>query len=156
MDLNIDWAELADATETKKTKYRFADVQNLFKKVAFDVYKPLVGNTETLWELREEDGQKFLYSVYDEATDLKALSSNTPDWQAASDSDGKNVTLSFRKLPLVRFASTEHGFSQDEAEGFAQFLQTKAQDKEFVSALVKQLPGPKQAALAALLNGSKN
>ena len=155
MALDLNWEHLSESTETARTRYKFADVQHLMRKVAFDQYKPLSG-ADTLWELREEDGTKYLYSVYDDATDLTATSANDADWQATSDRDGKNVTLSFKQLPLVRFAAAEHGFAPDEADGFAKFLQTKARDQEFVSKLVKQLPDAKQAALASLLNGSTN
>lgn len=155
MALNLDWENLADSTETAHTRYKFADVQHLMRRVAFDVYKPLSGS-DVCWELREEDGIKYLYSVYDKPEDLTATSTKDQDWVATSDRDGKNVTLSFRQFPLVRFAAASHGFAQDEAEDFAKFLQAKAQDKEFADKLVRQLPEPKRAALAALLNGSKN
>ena len=155
MALDLNWEHLSESTETARTRYKFADVQHLMRKVAFDQYKPLSG-ADTLWELREEAGTKYLYSVYDDATDLTAKSADDADWQATSDRDGKNVTLSFKQFPLVRFAAAEHGFAPDEADGFAKFLQTKARDQEFVSELVKQLPDAKQAALASLLNGSTN
>jgi hypothetical protein len=156
MALDLNWEHLSESTETARTRYKFADVQHLMRKVAFDIYKQIGDKVENLWELREEDGTKYLYSVYDDAADLTAKSSDDADWQATSDRDGKNVTLSFKQLPLVRFAAAEHGFAPDEADGFAKFLQTKARDQEFVSELVKQLPDAKQAALASLLNGSTN
>ena len=154
MTLELDWQGLSEGTETKRTCHKFADVQHLVRKIAFDQYKPLVG--EGLWELREEDGVKYLFSVYDEPSDLKATSSAATDWQAASDRDGKNVTLSFKQMPLMRFAAAKCGFTPDEAESFAKFLQAKSQDSEFVSKLATQLPDAKKAVLADLLNGSEN
>ena len=151
-DSELDWASLSENTETRRARYRFDDVKSKFKKIAFDVYKPTgasAGDAQ-LWELRDEGGEKFLYAIYEQPTDLTATSALI-DWTATSDRDGKNVTLSFKNTPLVRYASAQHGFEPDEANGFAEFLQTKVQDQEFATQVVAQLAEPKQVLFASLL-----
>lgn len=155
MSLDLDWDHLVEATTTAHTRFKFADVEHLFRKIAFDSYRLKDTSAPGLWELREEDGVKYLYSVYDDAVDLTTVS-QTSDWRATADRDGKNITLAFKQLPLMRFAAADHGFAQDEAADFAHFLQSKVQDQEFVSQLVKTLPEAKQTALANLLKEREN
>lgn len=150
MSANFDWTRLADVVEPKRDhqRLRWDEVRTGFRKVAWDVYKPLDGS-EQLWELRDgEDGQKYLYSMYESApvktseeeplAEIKTASST--DWTAICDRDRKNITLSFKGFPLKRFASEEFKFAPDEAEQFAAFLQAKAAEPDFVRQVIKGLP----------------
>lgn len=152
MGIDLDWSALENQTVSERTKYSFKDVEHLVYKVAFDQYKPLSGS-DTLWELREEDGKKFLYAVYDKPEDLTIKSQS--GWDAISDRDGKNITLSYKAIPIMRFASTEHGFDKEEAADFAFYLKKKAANEVFVKELIAGLPSSKRELLVQLLNGSK-
>ncbi len=149
MAADFDWAQLADVVEPKREVQRLSwpEVQGNFRKVAWDVYKPLDGS-ESLWELREDtDGQKYLYAMYEavapvvatEEPRMVAVAQRT-DWSAVCDRDRKNITLSFKGFPLKRFGSDEFGFAPDEAEQFARFLQDKTADAGFVRQVIKGLP----------------
>lgn len=150
MSADFDWARLADVVEPKRDTQRLAweEARGSFRKVAWDVYKPLDGS-EQLWELRDgEDGKKYLYAMYESApvktsedsqpTEIKTTASS--DWTAICDRDRKNITLSFKGFPLKRFASDEFKFAPDEAEQFAAFLQEKAAEPEFVRQVITGLP----------------
>lgn len=151
----LDWMLLSEQTETKRAKYRFDDVRGQVRKIAFDVFKAT--NGDSLWQLQEDDdGQKFLYAIYGEPAELTATSADINGWKATPDRDGKNVSLAFKNLPLIRFASAEHGFDPAEATEFAQFLETKVQDPEFVAKMSASLPENKRALLQAELTGSTN
>lgn len=150
----LDWALLDDRTQTKRVRHRFEEVKHAVKKVAFDVFKST--NGDQLWELRSDpDGTKYLYAIYGEPAEITTTSSDTNGWKATPDSAGKNVTLSFKNLPLIRFASAEHGFEPDEAADFAHFLQSKVQDPAYVAKMAEKLPEPKRQLLAAALSGSE-
>lgn len=154
---DLDWGVIATCVAPRTDRVRFADVSGQFKKIAWDMYKPLSGE-ETLWELREEDGEKFLYAVYGDESELKVtagLNATEPvraAWTAFSDREGRNITLSFKNVPIKRFAATEFGFTPDEAEEFAAFLTVQAADKDFVSRLLGTLPEAKKVAVAQLIN----
>lgn len=153
MSYELDWQVLERST-TPQTKYAFDEVKHLFRKVAFDVYKPLNGS-DKLWELRDDPEGKFLYALYDEAEDLNVQSEKGPiGWEATADRDGLNVTLSFKNVPLVRFASERYNFASDEAELFAEFLKSKTSDKKFVNKLMNILPENKRQVLAGLNKGA--
>jgi hypothetical protein len=153
MSYELDWRALGESLAPRTDKLKFEQVKHLFKKVAWDAYKPLSGS-ETLWELREEDDGQYLYAVYgDEETLIsKASVDGTNDWSATSDREGKNVTLSFKHIPIKRFAASEYGFTPSEAGEFAAFLTSKASDQEFIAGLVSTLPEAKKIAVAQLIN----
>jgi len=150
MSADYDWARLAEVIEPKPDtrRLRWDEVRGGFRKIAWDVYKPMDGS-EQLWELRDgDDGNKYLYAMYESApvktsegepaTEFKATASS--DWTAICDRDRKNVTLSFKGFPLKRFASDEFKFMPDEAERFASFIQAKAAEPYFIRQIIKGLP----------------
>ncbi len=149
MAADFDWAQLANVVEPKREAQRLSwpEVKGNFRKVAWDVYKPLDGS-ESLWELREDtDGQKYLYAMYEAAAPVVASEepqlvavAQSSDWTAVCDRDRKNITLSFKGFPLKRFGSEEFKFAPDEAEQFARFLQDKTADAGFVRQIIKGLP----------------
>lgn len=152
MPNDFDWSIVEEAISPKKdNKLNFDKVSHLFRKVAFDVYKPLSGS-DKLWELREENGEKFLVALYDDSTDMVVESqTNDSDWTAVADSEGKNVTLAFKKVPIYRFASGQYKFSSSLAHDFARFIEKKAQDGAFLHQLLEQMPKAKRDAVIALL-----
>lgn len=153
MQNELDWNMLA---KTKKTAggLPFEDVKNQFKKVAWDVYKPL-HDSEKLWELREVDGEKFLFALYDsDDAELTVESKNdTSPWTATASLAGENVTLSWEGVPIYRFANTEYKFKASEASEFAEFIQKKASaDESFVENIKQAMPEIKRQALEKLMN----
>lgn len=151
MPNNFDWASLNNMVNPSKTALAFDDVKNHFQKVAFDVYKQ--NGSDKLWELREENGQKFLVALYDNVENLVVESTeNKPNsWVAIADSDKKNVTLSFKNTPVAKFASSEYNFTEQEADAFAKFVEKKAADASFISALVETMPEKKREVVLKLL-----
>lgn len=153
MPTDFDWSIVEEAITPKKdNKLEFDKVAHLFRKVAFDVYKPLSGS-DKLWELREENGEKFLVALYDDPTDMVVESNEEqPEWTAVADNEGKNVTLAYKKVPIYRFASGQYKFSSNLANDFARFIEKKAQDSAFLHQLLDQMPQAKRDAVIALLN----
>lgn len=151
MSFELDWTALGATTNPRTDRLAFDEVKHMFKKVAWDAYKPLSGS-DILWELREEDDGKFLYAIYGDENSLVTTASVSSNWTAISDHDGKNITLSYSNVPIKRFSSVEYGFQPSEVEEFASFLKAKAEQKDFVSELLKTLPESKQVAVARLIN----
>lgn len=152
MSFGYDWDSLKEKVEPDESKIAFNDVKHLFKKVAFDVYKEKSGDSK-LWELREEDGVQYLVALY-ENDDTLTVESNKEanEWSATPDSEGKNVTLSYRDFPLKRIAIADLGVKPDKADEFASFLVSKVQDKTFLSNLINSMPKQKKIAVLELLD----
>jgi hypothetical protein len=166
MSANFDWARLAGVVEPKRDTQQLLwdDVRSGFRKIAWDVYKPLSGSDQ-LWELRDgEDGNKYLFAMY-ENSPVKTSEEETPpdelkvtassDWAAICDRDRKNITLSFKGYPLKRFSSDEFKFMPDDAERFAAFLQSKTASSDFVKQVIKGLPLNTAGVLSELKTNSE-
>jgi hypothetical protein len=147
---SFNWSVVDKAVNKKRVVYEFDEVKHLFKKVAFDVYKPVTGSDQ-LWELRDgDDGKKYLFALYEEGQDIVAEAS-AKEWYATPDSQGLNITLSYKQIPVARFASAECGFTPEEAGEFAAFIEKKATNKDFVREMLKHLPEAKRIALIRLM-----
>lgn len=154
MSFDLDWTALGLDGNQRQDRLAFNENKHLFRKVAWDAYKPLSGS-DILWELREEDGNKFLYAIYENGPELVTTASaptTSPLWDAISDHEGKNVTLSFMQVPIKRFSAAEYSFAPSEADEFGQFLKAKASEETFISNLLETLPEAKKLAVAKLLN----
>lgn len=147
---SFNWSVVDKAVNKKRIVYEYEDVKHLFKKVAFDVYKPVTGS-EQLWELRDgPDGKQYLFALYEEGEDIVAQAS-MKQWYAVPDAQGLNITLSFKQIPIARFASNECGFKPEEANAFAAFIEAKAMNQDFVKEMLKHLPEAKRNALISLM-----
>lgn len=148
---SFNWSVVDKAVNKSRTVYAYEDVKHLFKKVAFDVYKPVTGS-EQLWELRDDpDGKQYLFALYEDSEDIVAQAS-AKEWYALADAQGKNITLSYKQIPIARFASDVCGFQPEEAASFAEFIEKKAMNQDFVSEMLKHLPEAKRTALVSLMD----
>lgn len=158
---DFDWQGLAEqiSPARKNPVYAFNEVQDQFRKVAFDVYKR-VGDPTNLWELRDgPDGKKYLFALYEDRDMVAESGSDSAQvkkasvWVAVPDSSRRNVTLSCRGTPICRFAGSEYGFDTSDAVAFADFIQKKAEDSDFVNKLVEQMPDSKRAFVKTVISG---
>lgn len=142
---SLDWTQLAGNVVPDTGRIPYEPNKHLFRKVAFDVFQLSSSPVESLWALEDgEDGEQFLVAQYsDEDTDTETLESKS-HWEALSDREGKNVTLTYKTTAIQRFASTDHGFGEEDVHLFQQALIEKlASDKEFVSKLLQSQPKAK-------------
>lgn len=115
-----------------------------FKKVAFDMYKVDNDPYESLWALQEIDGKQHLVR----ASDPQFETRKSGDWEAISDYDKKNVTLSYKNIPITRFSSDEYGFSSNDISLFkSAIIEKSSSDDSFVKELLKEQPSNKRDAL---------
>ncbi len=152
----MDWSLLNEVVNPRTDRCSFETNKHLFKKVAFDVYRPKSGNTEQLWELRtSDDGESYLYALYGDQDNIVSESSvEQKDFTAASDAEGKNVTLAYKNVPIYRFASEQYQFESSDASNFAEFIESKAQDMKWIQELMNQaMSEERRAAVKKLIQG---
>lgn len=117
-----------------------------FKKVAFDRFKVENDPYESLWALQEIDGKHFLVRASDPQFETK----KSGDWEAISDYDRKNVTLSYKNIPITRFSSSDYGFSSDDISIFkSALIEKSSSDDSFVKELLKDQSQNKREALVS-------
>lgn len=153
MPVGYDWTLLNAKLNPKKDRIDFQSTKHLFRKVAFDVYKPISGS-DRLWELRhDEDGKEYLIALYSDEDDLvvESQEDGSNKWTAVADHEGKNVTLSYRDFPITRIAIAQYGVDSHRAEDFARFVEKKATDKNFIANLLASMPESKRQSVMKLL-----
>ena len=57
----------------------------------------------------------------------------------------------FFTTPIIRFASAQYNYSPDDAEKFAEFVETKAQNQNFIKDLLQTMPEQKREAVLEML-----
>lgn len=145
-----DWDALQSALQPRVASGRdYNAISGAFSKVAFDVYRDNADGS--LWELREVDGKKVLFALYEDDTEHVKTASVATKWTAYPDSQEQNVTLLHGSTPIFRFAADQYGFV-GEAGRFASYVATRAaRDPEFVNGLLNQLtPMRREAALRTI------
>lgn len=151
---SFDWNKIDQAVNHTRTRYEFSSSQHLFRKVAFDRYKPVHSQSPQLWELRTaEDGKEYLFALYDQGEDLTTISAK--DWTATPNHDGSSITLAFKQEPIHRFASKDCGFDPADAVEFADFIETKTADPEWVNHLLnKAISDERRQSVEQLIRGA--
>jgi hypothetical protein len=153
----FDWEKINKVVNPEPVKrLEYEGNKHLFRKVAFDAYKSISGNSDQLWELRDgEDGKTYLYALYGDGSDIVANSHNEEkQWQATADSDGENITLSYKKVPIYRFASSQYPFEPGNAGKFAKFVEAKTQDPKWVGEFLENaMSAERKAVVLKLIQG---
>jgi hypothetical protein len=117
-----------------------------FNKVAFDMFKVDQDPYDGLWALQEIDGKPHLVRASNPQSDIRKAG----DWEAISDYEKKNVTLSYKNIPITRFSSDEFGFSSNDISIFKSALIEKtSSDQSFVKELLVEQPQSKRDALVS-------
>lgn len=148
----IDWGALANSLAPKAAKETYEVTSGQFSKIAFDVYRK--NNDNSLWELREVDGKKLLFALYDDESDEQVKTASSR-WSAFQDSAEQNVTLVCDNVPIFRFAAQDYNF-HGEAARFASYIANKAStDKEFVDSLLEQMTPARRASAIEVIRGDK-
>lgn len=125
---------------SKKDKIK-ADGNTKFYKVAFDLYKVYGDHYDGLWKLNEG----YLVRASDPQYDHSKKYSN---WTAVSDYENKNVTLSYKDVPIQRFSSSEFEFGEEEVGMFkSALLESVESDSEFIKNIFDSQPKNKREAL---------
>lgn len=130
-DIELDLAPLYKMmTKTaSKEKVLLKEALNSarFAQVGIGVFRD---SDSHIWKLEQgEDGTEYIIRAEDEEQ-LSAESNS--DWAATPDATKKVVTLSYKGMPLCKFASKDYGFDESSASNFADFLLSKTSDARYV------------------------
>lgn len=117
-----------------------------FNKVAFDMFKIDQDPYDGLWALQEIEGKPHLVRASNPQVDIKKAG----DWEVISDYEKRNVTLSYKNIPITRFSSDEYGFSSNDISIFKSALIEKtSSDESFIKELLVEQPHNKREALVS-------
>lgn len=116
------------------------------KKVAFDMVKVYGDEYNDLWKVESTSEGDFLVRASNPEFQVKESS----NWKAISDFGCENITLSYRGVPIARFASSEYSFSPDDIGIFkSALLERAADDSEFVKQVFASQSDAKRDAISS-------
>jgi hypothetical protein len=117
-----------------------------FKKVAFDRFKLDQDPYDGLWALQDIEGKPHLVRASNPQSEVRKVG----DWEAISDFEKRNVTLSYKNIPITRFSSDEYGFSSNDISIFKSALIEKtSSDNSFLKELLNDQSQTKREALVS-------
>ena len=117
-----------------------------FHKVAFDMVKVYGDHYNDLWRVEDMDGDTYLVR----ASDPKYGHQESGDWSAVSNFESTNITLSYKNVPVCRFASDEYEFCSDDILTFKSALLDRVKDDgDFVKEVLLNQPNSKVEALSS-------
>lgn len=119
----IDFAKKSKPGIAGKDRLRVTEDLRI-KKVAFDMVKVYGDEYNDLWKVESTDDGDFLVR----ASNPSFHSKESSNWGAVSDFDCKNITLSYRGVPIARFAAEEYSFSSEDIGIFKEALLERAND----------------------------
>lgn len=142
----VDFFRTASKDISNKNKILVTDDVK-FRKVAFDMVKVYGDHYDGLWQVESSGDEQYLVR----ASTPKFSERDSGDWSAAGDYDGMNVTLSYKQVPICRFASDEFGFSSDDIMTFkSALLDRMTSDSDFVREVISSQPSAKIEALSSV------
>lgn len=120
----------------KRKSYVLADVESRLEKVAFDVVKFKDDDLTRLWQVQKSsDGTDIIVAMYDEDV-LKVES----EWSALPDK-AANINVFYKGEAIYKFAASKLGFEETDVNVVCRALASSlSSDKEFVNALVREIP----------------
>lgn len=153
----LDWGKLTNDLSEDKQKIPYEENKHRFRKVAFDVFQLNSSPSESLWSLEDdEDGKQYLVALYqsDENKDNIDVKS---EWKALADKEAQNITLTYKDMPIQRFAAKDYGFDKEDVHVFQKSLldllnsnpehvskMLRAQSKEKIRIIAKHFPELRQ------------
>ena len=116
------------------------------RKVAYDLYRIVdapFNPYDTLWELSEENGKKFLIRASEPVIENEKIG----DWSAESAYNKKSVTLIYKDVPIHRFSSEEYSFSPETIGLFKSAILDSVNSGDIVKDILNEQPQEKVLAL---------
>ena len=128
-----------------KNRIKVTDELRL-KKVAFDMVKVYGDEYDDLWWAESTNDGVFLVR----ASNPEFQTKESSNWKAISDFSRQNITLSYRGVPIARFASSEYSFTPEDVGIFKEALLERAVgDNEFVKQVFASQSDAKKSAISS-------
>lgn len=149
MDFYTDLSEKLGVEEQEtKNCLILANHPHRFVKVAFDVYRDKNGTG--IWKVEKKNGKEFIIRA--KTDDLEELK----NFDVVADKTGENVTLAFKKVPIVRFASKAYNFDANSICLFSETLRESLRKPEFLKSLIASLDSETKKLIASEIKAESN
>lgn len=133
--IGIDFGVLAEGLGEKQIKtaslQRVAVEGNkhLFVNAVADLFRK--NDEDGLWKIETAEDGKDYFTRTEIVDPSQPIVQESSEWKAVADKEQTNVTLSYRDIPIKRFAAKEFKFAKQEVNEFCKHVISKTSDVEF-------------------------
>jgi len=121
------------ARNMSKRAFKFADVQDKFERVAFDIFRKKDGNAEELWQVQNADDGDYIVALYNDEEE-KIATASVPAWSVIV--KNADFHIFYKQDYLCKVAASQLGFENTDIELAQRYLPSKlASNKNLVKAL---------------------
>ncbi len=143
----LDYDHISNVISEKQDKLPLIGNEHRLIRVAFDLFRLNGDSTEDLWQIQNTDDGEFIVRTFDLQEEESVTKKS--NWNVVADSSGRNLTITYRNIPLHKVASNKYNANTlDEVNLLQRTLRDKlSTDKSFVKLLLKEIPSNKLAEL---------
>lgn len=124
--------------------FRYEDVKDRLKKVAFDVVRFVDGDDISgLWRIQETPDGEVIVAQYDDTSNLQVekTASVKTNWRALADKSGENIHVFYKDSPVTKVSLASVGIPIEDADIVCRYLPEKlATNEALASNLLSEMP----------------
>ncbi len=167
----VNYNDLQGDLSPRPQAFRYEDVKDRLKKVAFDVVRFADGDDISgLWQIQETTEGEVIVAKYDDLSNysqVEKTASVETNWRALADRSGENIHLFYKDSPVTKVSLASIGIPADDVDVVCRFLPEKlATNEALMSNLLAEIPKgnyqelvkahPELSSLASLPIGSED
>lgn len=139
----VNYNELQGELSPRPQVFRYEDVKDRLKKVAFDVVRFSDGDDISgLWQIQETEGGEVIVAKYDDAENLQVekVASIETNWRVLADKSG-DVHVFYKDSPVTKVSLAAVGIPTEDADVVCRYLPEKlATNEALASNLLAEMP----------------
>ena len=130
----INYNNLQGDLSPKPQTFRYSEVKDRLKKVAFDVVRFVDGDDISgLWQVQETDNGEVIVAKYDDTSNysqVEKTSSVETNWRVLADRSGENVHIFYKGSPVTKVSLASMGIPIVDVDVVCRYLPEKLATNE--------------------------
>lgn len=130
----VNYNNLHGDLAPKPQVFRYEDVKDRLKKVAFDVVRFVDGDDISgLWQVQETDGGEVIVAKYDDTSNysqVEKIATVKTNWRALADKSGENIHIFYKDSPVTKISLASVGIIAEDASVVCEYLPEKLATNE--------------------------
>lgn len=140
----VNYNDLQGDLDPRPQAFRYEDVKDRLKKVAFDVVRFVDGDDISgLWQIQETADGEVIVAKYDDVSNLQVekTASVETNWRALADRSGEHIHVFYKDSPVTKISLASAGIPIEDADVVCRYLPEKlATNEALASNLLAEMP----------------
>lgn len=141
----VNYNDLEVSLSPKPQVFRYDDVKDRLRKIAFDVVRFVDGDDISgLWTVQKTDDGDVIVAKYDDLsgyTQVEKTASVKTDWKALADQEKENIHVFYKDSPVTKISMAVVGIPSSDIDIVCRFLPEKlATNESLVSNMFAEMP----------------